>query len=128
MLLAIDIGNTNIHLGLWDEGCWRLSWRARTVAEKMTDEYAVLVRNFLDAGGVKHDQISAVCMSSVVPSLTPAFEDLVAALYEAGGAQRQQPNEPGHRHRDRYAGAGGRRPALQRRRLVAALWRAGCLR
>jgi len=77
MLLAIDIGNTNIHLGLWDEGRWRLSWRARTVAEKMTDEYAVLVRNFLDAGGVKHDQISAVCMSSVVPSLTPTFEDLV---------------------------------------------------
>ena len=77
MLLVFDIGNTNIHFGLWDEGRWRLSWRARTVAEKTTDEYAVLVRNFLDTGGVQQDQISAVCMSSVVPFLTPTFEELV---------------------------------------------------
>ena len=76
MLLAFDIGNTNIHLGLWDGANWRLSWRARTVAEKMTDEYAVLLRNFLDTADVKHVQISALCMSSVVPSLTPTFQDL----------------------------------------------------
>lgn len=76
MLLAIDIGNTNIHLGLWSGGRWRLSWRARTVAEKMTDEYAVLVRNFLATADVRHEQISAVCMSSVVPSLTPTFQEL----------------------------------------------------
>lgn len=76
MLLAIDIGNTNIHLGLWDGGRWRLSWRARTVAEKMTDEYAVLIRNFLDTAAVSHDAISALCLSSVVPSLTPIFQDL----------------------------------------------------
>jgi type III pantothenate kinase len=76
MLLAFDIGNTNIHLGLWDGANWRLSWRARTVAEKMTDEYAVFVHNFLDTADVKHVQISALCMSSVVPSLTPTFQDL----------------------------------------------------
>lgn len=77
MLLAFDIGNTNIHLGLWDGASWRLSWRARTVAEKMTDEYAVLVRNFLDTAEVNHEAIAAVCMSSVVPSLTPTFQALV---------------------------------------------------
>ena len=76
MLLAFDIGNTNIHLGLWDGASWRLSWRARTVAEKMMDEYAVLVRNFLDAAEVKHDEITAACMSSVVPALTPTFQEL----------------------------------------------------
>ena len=77
MLLAFDIGNTNIHLGLWDGDSWRLSWRARTVAEKMTDEYAVLVRNFLDTAEVDSGSISAVCMSSVVPALTTTFQDLV---------------------------------------------------
>ena len=77
MLLAFDIGNTNIHLGLWDRQCWRLSWRARTVAEKMTDEYAVLVRNFLSTAEVDFSAISAVCMSSVVPALTPTFQALV---------------------------------------------------
>ena len=76
MLLAFDIGNTNIHLGLWDSDGWRLSWRARTVAEKMTDEYAVLVRNFLDTAEVDSGSISAVCMSSVVPALTTTFQDL----------------------------------------------------
>ena len=77
MLLAFDIGNTNVHLGLWDGEFWRLSWRARTVAEKMTDEYAVLVRNFLDTAEVDFSAIAAVCMSSVVPALTPVFQGLV---------------------------------------------------
>ena len=55
---------------------WRLSWRARTVAAKMTDEYAVLVRNFLNTAEVDFGAVSAVCMSSVVPSLTATFQDL----------------------------------------------------
>ncbi len=76
MLLAIDIGNTNIHLGLWDGGGWRLSWRARTVAAKMTDEYAVLLRNFLNSAEVELGAVTAVCMSSVVPALTATFQDL----------------------------------------------------
>lgn len=76
MLLAFDIGNTNIHLGLWDGASWRLSWRARTVSDKMMDEYAVLVRNFLDTAAVQHEAIKAACISSVVPSLTPTFQEL----------------------------------------------------
>ena len=77
MLLAFDIGNTNIHLGLWDGASWRLSWRARTVAQKMPDEYAVLLRNFLDTAEVDFRAITAVCISSVVPSLTSTFQELV---------------------------------------------------
>ena len=76
MLLAFDIGNTNIHLGLWDGAGWRLSWRARTVTNKTADEYSVLARNFLSAAGVEIAALSAACMSSVVPALTPAFVDL----------------------------------------------------
>lgn len=77
MLLAIDIGNTNIHLGLWHNHNWRLSWRARTVQDKMPDEYAVLVRNFLDTADVGYGAISGVIISSVVPPLTRAFRELV---------------------------------------------------
>jgi type III pantothenate kinase len=76
MLLAIDIGNTNIHLGLWNGDGWRLSWRARTVENKMPDEYAVLVRNFLDTANVGIGAISGVIISSVVPTLTHAFDTL----------------------------------------------------
>ncbi len=77
MLLVFDIGNTNIQLGLWNGESWRLSWRARTVASKMTDEYAVLVRNFLNTAQVDFSAISAIAISSVVPALTPTFHDLV---------------------------------------------------
>lgn len=77
MLLAIDIGNTNVHLGLWQGDAWRLSWRARTVIDKMPDEYAVLVRNFLDSGGVNYEHIEGVIISSVVPPLTVTFQELV---------------------------------------------------
>lgn len=77
MLLAFDIGNTNIHMGLWDGARWRLSWRARTVTDKMPDEYAVLVSNFLSTAGVAHQSIKGVVMSSVVPALTPAFQELI---------------------------------------------------
>jgi len=76
MLLAIDIGNTNIHMGLWNGDGWRLSWRARTVENKMPDEYAVLVRNFLDTADVGYGAISSVIISSVVPPLTLAFTEL----------------------------------------------------
>ena len=69
MLLALDIGNTNIHIGLWHGSEWGQTWRVRTVRDKMPDEYAILLRDFL--GGF--DAVDAVVVSSVVPSLTGAF-------------------------------------------------------
>ena len=80
-LLAVDIGNTNIHLGLWRQNAWQLSWRARTVAEKMADEYGVLVRNFLSSADISSDAISGVVISSVVPILTPVFDELVKRYF-----------------------------------------------
>lgn len=76
-ILAIDIGNTNIHLGIWHQGAWTLSWRARTVPDKMADEYGVLVRNFLNSADLTWDMIDGVVMSSVVPPLTFAFTELI---------------------------------------------------
>jgi type III pantothenate kinase len=77
-LLAIDIGNTNIHFGVWMDGKWRVSWRARTVADKMADEYAVLLRNFLRSDGLA--QITGVAVSSVVPALNRTFHELVTRV------------------------------------------------
>lgn len=81
MLLAFDIGNTNIQMGLWRDARWKLTWRARTVADKMPDEYAVLVRNFLDAAAVSAEFIGGVIMSSVVPALTPTFQNLTRRYF-----------------------------------------------
>ena len=76
-LLCIDIGNTNLHLGLWHENQWQTHWRARTVQDKMPDEYAVLVRSFLTDAGLDYQSISGVVIGSVVPALTSAFTELV---------------------------------------------------
>ncbi|MFN7211118.1 MAG: type III pantothenate kinase [Aggregatilineales bacterium] len=75
-LLAIDIGNTNITLGLWYGGAWRHNWRARTVHDKMPDEYAALLRSFLRDAGMDYAVIGDVVMASVVPPLTSAFAEL----------------------------------------------------
>jgi len=70
MLLAIDVGNTNIHFGLHDGSEWLASWRARTVPLKMGDEYAVLLRSFMDMDGFDFGAVDSVAMASVVPDLT----------------------------------------------------------
>lgn len=75
-LLAIDIGNTNIHMGLWKGGEWRFNWRARTIHDKMPDEYAVLLRNFLRDRDLNFTDIKNVVIASVVPPLTSAFVEL----------------------------------------------------
>ncbi|MEQ8672067.1 MAG: type III pantothenate kinase [Aggregatilineales bacterium] len=82
MLLAIDIGNTNITLGLWRNDEWALSWRARTVTDKTTDEYAVLVRNFLNSADVGYKAIDGVIISCVVPPLTMTFTELVRRYFD----------------------------------------------
>jgi type III pantothenate kinase len=78
MLLAIDIGNTNVLIGLWDGVAWTQTWRVRTVRDKMPDEYAVLLRDFLGS----FDGVQAVTISSVVPSLTTAFTELCKRYFQ----------------------------------------------
>ncbi|NDJ52404.1 MAG: type III pantothenate kinase [Chloroflexi bacterium] len=77
MLLAIDIGNTNIHIGVYNQSDWCCSWRVRTIREKMSDEYAVLLRNFFEENGFGFGDIEHVVIASVVPDLTSAFVELV---------------------------------------------------
>lgn len=81
-LLAVDVGNTNITLGLLQDGQWVATWRARTISEKMPDEYAVLVRNFLRNRDLDYEDIGAVAISSVVPPLTSAFVELTRQYLE----------------------------------------------
>ena len=76
MLLCVDIGNTNIVLGLWDGGEWLSHWRIRTDRDKMPDEYAVLLKALLGGREYELGTISRVVMASVVPPLTTVFRKL----------------------------------------------------
>ncbi|MCA9965718.1 MAG: type III pantothenate kinase, partial [Anaerolineales bacterium] len=47
MLLAIDIGNTNVTLGLWDGQTWANQWRLRTDRARTADEYGIMLKMLL---------------------------------------------------------------------------------
>ncbi|MCA9959778.1 MAG: type III pantothenate kinase [Anaerolineales bacterium] len=72
MLLTIDIGNTNITLGLWDGHVWQRQWRLSTVHEKTADEYGLLLRGLLAEAG-ETAVIDHVIFCSVVPVLSQTF-------------------------------------------------------
>jgi type III pantothenate kinase len=76
MLLCIDIGNTNIKLGLFDGERLCCHWRISTERSRLTDEYAVLLLNLFRSEGLDAQNISGVAISSVVPTLTQVFSEL----------------------------------------------------
>ena len=69
MLLAVDIGNTNVVFGVFDGTGWRHHWRVRTVREKMADEYGVLFRGLLGERGLAMRDFERIVIASVVPPL-----------------------------------------------------------
>lgn len=76
MLLCIDIGNTNIKLGLFKGEQLRSRWRLATDRDRLADEYAVLLLNLFAAEGLKLNLIRGCAISSVVPSLTSTFSEM----------------------------------------------------
>ena len=71
MLLAIDVGNTQTVFGLFDGDRLTEHWRIATEAQRTGDELGVLLRGFLDVGG-----LDGVCLSATVPSLIRSYEEL----------------------------------------------------
>ncbi|MCJ7736057.1 MAG: type III pantothenate kinase [Anaerolineae bacterium] len=76
MLLAIDIGNTNITFGLYEGEQLVAHWRIRTIHEKMPDEYGVLLDQLFHHRGFEYRDVHGVALASVVPPLTPIFVDV----------------------------------------------------
>ena len=81
MLLAIDIGNSNIVWGIFDGDQLVADWRISTDHSKTTDEYAVLLLDLLRVKDISPDRVDGVILSSVVPPLTPLFEELAETYF-----------------------------------------------
>ena len=73
MLLTIDIGNTNITLGLYEGEELCSAWRLATVHDRMPDEYGLQLLGLIEQAGRALDQIEASVLASVVPPLTGTF-------------------------------------------------------
>ena len=76
MLLAVDVGNTNIALGVFDGKNLIQHWKIRSEQGKTSDEYEIVLLNLLSLANLEAKNIRSVIISSVVPPLTPVFQAL----------------------------------------------------
>ena len=73
MLLAVDVGNTNVTFGLFDGERLAADWRVTSHRERTADEMAVELRDLFALKGLELASVSGVVISSVVPGLNPAL-------------------------------------------------------
>jgi type III pantothenate kinase len=76
VLLAVDVGNTQTVFGLFDKDRLVEHWRVATEDERTADELAALVARLLELRELGFDNVSGVCLSSTVPRLFRAYEEL----------------------------------------------------
>lgn len=83
VLLAVDVGNTQTHLGAFDGDRLLAHWRFQTRAGATGDELAERIGGLLGLRGMALDEVEAVCISSVVPPLGSQYEQLTASYLDA---------------------------------------------
>jgi type III pantothenate kinase len=81
VLLAIDIGNTNVVLGVFETGKLRESWRVGTKVQITADEYAVILKDLFGFAGIGFSQIDGVILSTVVPPLLPVMSEMAQKYF-----------------------------------------------
>jgi type III pantothenate kinase len=76
MLLAVDVGNTQTHIGAFQNGELERDWRLTTLPRATADELSATVSDLLELEGYGFDQIDGGIISTVVPQLGPEWEEL----------------------------------------------------
>ena len=76
MLLAIDVGNTNIVLGVFDGARLTESWRLVTMRERTSDELGILITHLFERSRIDLARVDGIILSSVVPPLTRTLEEM----------------------------------------------------
>ena len=83
MLLALDAGNTNITIGIFQDGVLADHRRLRTVREQTSDEWGILLLNLLRYAGLDPAAIDGIIISSVVPPLNAALAEMSRRYFQA---------------------------------------------
>lgn len=81
MLLTIDVGNSNITLGVYEKDVLYFVSRMATDQSRMEDQYAIEIRDILDIYDVNRDHIDGAIISSVVPKLTEYISRAIVKLF-----------------------------------------------
>lgn len=81
MILVVDIGNTNIVIGVYKGNELIGSWRMVTKNEKTSDEYGIFILNILKYNDVDYHNIKSAIVSSVVPNVMYSFENALKKFF-----------------------------------------------
>ncbi len=82
MLLAIDVGNSNIVLGVFDGERLTESWRLVTMRERTADELGILITHLFERSRIDLARVDGIILSSVVPPLTGTMEEMCERYFE----------------------------------------------
>ena len=81
MLLAIDVGNTNITLGVFDGATLVQSWRLQTLRERTADELGLIVDGLFSHSRIERVQVRGIILGSVVPPLTGTIKAMAQRYF-----------------------------------------------
>jgi type III pantothenate kinase len=82
MMLAIDIGNTDVTFGLYRGNQWQHIWRVSSSLNRPELFYGIKLREFFFEAGLKTEHVNHLVVSSVVPDLTDKIVSVVGTLFE----------------------------------------------
>ncbi len=82
MVLAVDIGNTNIVFGVFDGGIIKCHWRIGTDKSKTSDEYGILFRELMKIREIDPDSIDGAVISCVVPTIQSTVSNAVKNYFD----------------------------------------------
>jgi type III pantothenate kinase len=81
MLLALDVGNTNVTIGAFDGDRLAGRWRLRTIREQTADEWGILIRNLFTLSSLELSAVDGVIISSVVPAVDQPLETMAERYF-----------------------------------------------
>ena len=81
MILVVDIGNTNIVIGVYKGNELIGNWRMVTKNEKTSDEYGIFILNLLKYNNIDYHNINSAIVSSVVPNVMYSFENALKKFF-----------------------------------------------
>jgi len=81
VLLAVDVGNTNVKLGVYDDRRLVTSWRLTTRREQTADEYGVFTHTMLRGHRIEPTQVTDIAISSTVPAVQRTMEEMAGRYF-----------------------------------------------
>jgi type III pantothenate kinase len=82
MLLALDVGNTNVTIGAFEGATLAGRWRLRTIREQTADEWGILLRNLFTLSSLDLGAVDGVIISSVVPAVDQPLEKMAERYFK----------------------------------------------